>query len=78
MAAVAADPALDRLARVLGDEGGSAGVAVRRGIFCSGRTLVDRNPSLRAHLIVRMLGDVEDLLPYVERIHQERRERWAR
>ncbi|MBW6456203.1 MAG: nucleotidyltransferase domain-containing protein [Trueperaceae bacterium] len=56
----------------------SAGVALRREIFCRGRKLVDRDPSLRAHLIVRMLGDVEDFLPYVERIHRERRERWTR
>lgn len=56
----------------------SAGVALRREIFRHGWTLVDRDPSLRAHLIVRMLGDVEDLLPYVERIHRERRERWTR
>jgi len=56
----------------------SAGVALRREILRHGRTLVDRDPSLRAHLIVRMLGDVEDLLPYVERIHRERRERWTR
>jgi len=56
----------------------SAGVALRRGILRHGRTLVERDPSLRAQLIVRMLGDVEDLLPYVERIHRERRERWTR
>lgn len=56
----------------------SAGVALRREILRHGRTLVERDPSLRPHLIVRMLGDVEDLLPYVERIHRERRERWTR
>jgi len=56
----------------------SAGVVLRRGILRHGRTLVERDPSLRAQLIVRMLGDVEDLLPYVERIHRERRERWTR
>ena len=56
----------------------SAGVALRRDILRHGRTLVDRDPSLRAHLIIRMLADVEDLLPYVERIHRERRERWTR
>jgi len=135
MAAANADPTLDRLARVLGDEGDvvlaiafgsvaagadeaesdvdmavwtdpaptpermrdlirvialetgrpvdlvdlrSAGVALRREILRHGRTLVERDTSLRAQLIVRMLGDVEDLLPYVERIHRERRERWTR
>jgi uncharacterized protein len=56
----------------------SAGVVLRREILRRGRTLVERDPALRAHLIVRMLGDVEDLLPYVERIHRERRERWTR
>ena len=56
----------------------SAGVVLRREILRHGRTMVDRDPSLRAHLIVRMLGDVEDLLPYVERIHRERRDRWTR
>jgi predicted nucleotidyltransferase len=56
----------------------SAGVALRREILCRGRKLVDRDPSLRAHLIVRMLGDVEYFLPYVERIHRVRRERWTR
>ena len=135
MDATNADPTLDRLARVLGDEGDvvlaiafgsvaagadeaesdvdmavwtdpaptpermrdlirvialetgrpvdlvdlrSAGVALRREILRHGRTLVERDTSLRAQLIVRMLGDVEDLLPYVERIHRERRERWTR
>ena len=56
----------------------SAGVALRREILREGRTLVERDPALRAHLIIRMLADVEDLLPYVERIHRERRERWTR
>jgi len=56
----------------------SAGVALRREILRHGRTLVDRDPALRPHLIVRMLGDVEDLLPYVERMYRERSERWTR
>ena len=56
----------------------SAGVALRREILCHGRKLVDRDPSLRAHLIVRMLGDVEDLLPYIQRMYRERRQRWTR
>jgi len=49
----------------------SAGVALRREVLRQGWTLVDRDPSLRAHLIVRML-------PYVERIQRERRQRWTR
>ena len=51
-------------------------VPLLRTILCDGVVLVKRDERLYEHLVMRMLGEVEDFLPLRERLLRERRQAW--
>lgn len=54
----------------------SAGVLVTREALTRGRLLFCRDTGAYAELAARMVADVADFLPYVERLLRERRSTW--
>lgn len=54
-----------------------AGVVLLRSVLREGRTVLERDASLRPELLSRMLTDSEDFLPLLERLWRERRARWT-
>lgn len=55
----------------------TCGVTVRAQALTRGQLLQNRDPSLRAALVSRMLFDEADFVPYRQRILRERRRAWT-